>query len=378
MHLIKGNLEKAIFRDRPNRFTVECFLRGKTVKAYLPNPGRLWELLLPGSELYLLKNPSRDKLSYTVIATERDGIPIPLHTHLTNNLVEEMIKKRMIPGFKDMEVVKREVSFGKSRYDFLLSRGRKQLVLEVKTCTLFGDTLAMFPDAVTERGSRHIIELSRLREKEVEGGVLFVVQWPYARYFMPEYHTDFDFSRNLLNVRDSLLIKAIAVGLQRDLSVNSVKELVIPWELIEREAQDGGAYIIILELKKNVSLEIGELGKFQFRRGYYLYVGSAKKGLRKRIERHRRKRKRYFWHIDYLREAAYFYKALPIRTRDDLECEIAERLKTMADWSIPDFGSSDCNCKSHLFGMKKDPIKSPPFIEMLNYYRIGRIERELK
>ncbi|MBI5198764.1 MAG: DNA/RNA nuclease SfsA, partial [Nitrospirae bacterium] len=233
MHLIKGNLEKAIFRDRPNRFTVECFLRGKTVKAYLPNPGRLWELLLPGSEIYLLKNPSRDKLSYTVIATERDGIPILLHTHLTNSLVEGLMKEKRIPGFEDIDLIRREVSFGKSRYDFLLSRGRKQLVLEVKTCTLFGDTLAMFPDAVTERGSRHIIELSRLREKGVEGGVLFVVQWPYARYFMPEYHTDFDFSRNLLNVRDSLLIKAIAVGLKRDLSVNSVKELVIPWELIE-------------------------------------------------------------------------------------------------------------------------------------------------
>lgn len=378
MHLIKGNLEKAIFRGRPNRFTVECFLRGKTVKAYLPNPGRLWELLLPGSELYLLKNPSKDKLSYTVIATERDGIPILLHTHLTNSLVEGLIKEKRIPGFEDVDLIRREVSFGKSRYDFLLSRGRKQLVLEVKTCTLFGDTLAMFPDAVTERGSRHILELSELKRKGIDGSILFVVQWPYARYFMPEYHTDFDFSRNFINAHDSLLIKAIAVGLKRDLSVNSVKELVIPWELLEREAQDGGAYIIILDLKKNVSLEIGELGKVRFRKGYYLYVGSAKKGLSKRIERHKRRRKKVFWHIDYLRESASFYKALPIRTRYDLECEIAERLKTIADWSIPYFGSSDCNCKSHLFGMKKDPIRSPRFIEMLIYYRIGRIERELK
>lgn len=377
MQLTEGNFEKAVFRSRPNRFTVECLLRGKSVKAYLPNPGRLWELLLPEIPLYLQRNISKDKLPYTVIATEKDGIPVLLHTHLTNAFIEGLIREKKIPGFENMEIIKREVIIGKSRYDFIIRREKREIVLEVKTCTLFGDTLSMFPDAVTERGSRHLLELSRLADKGIDGGVLFVVQWPLAKYFMPDYHTDLAFSMNLLKVRDKLLIKAIALGLNRDLSIDFVKELIIPWELIEREAKDRGAYIIILYLKGNLSIDIGGLGKVSFKKGYYLYVGSAKKELTKRIERHRRKRKRPFWHIDYLRDFASFYKAIPIRTNADLECEIAKGLKRVVEWSIPKFGSSDCTCESHLFGMKEDPIMSPDFIKILKYFRIGRIEEEL-
>jgi sugar fermentation stimulation protein A len=111
----------------------------------------------------------------------------------------------------------------------------------------------------------------------------------------------------------------------------------------------------------------------KFPKGYYLYAGSARKDLTRRIERHRRLRKTKFWHIDYLREHADFRAAVPIRASDDLECEIAEAINGIAAWNIPGFGCSDCSCGSHLFGMKEDPLGSPEFISRLLYFRMDRL-----
>ena len=80
-----GPTEKAIFLRRPNRFVLICNLNGKVIKAFLPNPGRLWELLLPQAVLYLEKSSQPDrKLPYTVVAVEREGHPVMAHTHRTN------------------------------------------------------------------------------------------------------------------------------------------------------------------------------------------------------------------------------------------------------------------------------------------------------
>ncbi len=147
--------------------------------------------------------------------------------------------------------------------------------------------------------------------------------------------------------------------------------------MIEREARDIGSYIIILNLKNTQRISIGELVETTFEKGYYLYVGSARKNLTRRIQRHRRKRKKLFWHIDYLGQIADFHLALPVRSSADLECDIARRLKTISDWSISEFGVSDCSCETHLFGMCSNPIFSPAFIEILQHFRIGRLESEL-
>jgi sugar fermentation stimulation protein A len=379
MQIIAEKIEKAGFISRSNRFVVQCVRNGKPITAYLPNPGRLWELLVPGCTLYLKHNNSAAKIPYTVMAVEKDGIPVMLHTHLTNDVVEILLRKRLVPGLEDAEIVRREATFGDSRFDFLLQRNGKEFVLEVKNCTLFHDRLAMFPDAVTERGARHLRGLLELQENGVDAGVLFVVQWPRSRYFMPEYHTDFEFSKAFLKCRDTLFLKAIGLTWQKDLSLDDhVRELTIPWEMIEAKVRDSGCYIVILHLERDTEITIGELGNISFREGYYLYAGSAKKALTKRLERHQRSRKNLFWHIDYLREKASFYKGLPIRTSEDIECALAAGLQKIANWSIPGFGCSDCSCKSHLFGMDEDPVKSPRFIEMLYNYRIKSLEEELE
>ncbi len=378
MRMICGEPLRAQFVDRPNRFVVRCLLDGKMTDAYLPNPGRLWELLFPGCMFYLSGNRQGVKLPYTVVGMEKEGRPILLHTHLANDVAGMLLKNGLVPGLEDVHIVRREATFGESRFDFFLRHQGRDMVLEVKNCTLFGDRLAMFPDAVTKRGSRHLEGLMNLASSGMRAGVLFLVQWPHAEYFMPEYHTDLHFSETFLKCRDRIFLEALSLKWNSDLSLDrDVRRLIIPWKAIERKNRDSGCYILILRLEEDSRIMTGGLGNVLFRKGYYLYAGSARIALTKRMERHARKRKNLFWHIDYLREKASYYKALAIRTESDIECALAADLKRISDWSVPGFGCSDCSCASHIFGMDGDPLRSPAFIELLCNYRIGSVEGEL-
>jgi len=376
-----GETRKAVFLARPNRFTVLCRLNGRVLKAYLPNPGRLWELLLPfESTLYLEESSDRARgLRYTAVAVEREGRVVMLHTHRANRVAEHLIKEGCIPGLEGARVGGREIRIGRSRFDFLLERDGQNFVLEVKSCTLFSRRVAMFPDAVSERGRRHVEELASLSKGRIGGAVLFIVSNLGVEFFMPEYHTDLAFAKTLCSVKERIRIIPLAVGWNADLSLKEeVKVLSVPWQVVGREAADRGAYMLILRLDEGRELDIGGLGRRRFEQGFYIYVGSAKKGLSRRIERHRRRRKKPFWHIDYLRESSLLHAALPILSSDDLECDIARGLGEVADKEVPGFGSSDCSCPSHLFYMERDPLHSRGFHAFLQYYRMERpVERLL-
>lgn len=346
---------------------------------YLPNPGRLRELLLPGRTVYLTKNSNPGKFSHTAVAVERNDRPVLLHTHLANGVVEWLLREKAVPGFEGDSIERREVSVGHSRFDFLLRRKGEPFLLEVKSCTLFEDSIAMFPDAVTVRGRRHLLKLAEEADHGRAGGVIILINAPGIRWFLPDYHTDLEFSRTMLALRKTISFTPLSITWERDLSTSTpVEEAVIPWNLLEREARDSGSYIIIMRLDEERLIEVGRLGVHSFPKGYYLYVGSAKTGLTKRIERHRRKRKHFHRHMDYLRNEADALWALPIRSSDDLECDIAAALGRIARQPVPDFGSSDCSCKSHLFAMAEDPIRNVSFIEILQYFRMGRIRSILE
>jgi len=372
-------LIKGIFKNRPNRFIIECTVDKKSVRAYLPNPGRLRELLLPGSMLYLVPQPPPShKYRYMCVAVEKDGAPVLLHTHLNNAVARHLIERSCITGLEGAEIVRPEITIGRSRFDFLLRHNGKDVVLEVKSCTLFSGKTAMFPDAVTIRGRRHLEELAALSGGRRRCAVLFVVHSPGVEYFMPEYHTDLEFSKSLLSVLQDVMIRAVSVSWEKDLSLGKrVRDLVIPWDLIRNEARDKGSYIVILRLKQDRKISVGSLGIVRMRKGYYVYVGSAKRNLSQRIARHQRERKNLFWHIDYLRQYADHCSSLPVRSGTDLECGIAGALNKISEWNIPGFGSSDCRCGSHLFGMRHDPALSREFITLLLDFRMNRLERIL-
>jgi sugar fermentation stimulation protein A len=377
-------LFRASFLERPNRFVVLCQLEGsgEVTQAYLPNPGRLRELLLPGVGLQLVERApeSTARMRYTVVGVDRRGArglrPIMLHTHRTNDVARLLIEAGRVPGLESAEVVAAEHTLGHSRFDFLLEQDGQPLLLEVKSCTLVGGRVAMFPDAVTQRGARHVTELAELARGGRRAAVLFVVGWPEARLFSPDYHTDLAFSRALLEARHDVEIIALAVGWTRELALGpTVRRCEIPWEVIEAEAQDRGAYFILLELPAAQTFEVGALGELDLRAGFYVYVGSAMRALSKRVERHRRRRKQRHWHIDSLRERALFHEALPIRGSERLECELAAAVRAKADWTVARFGASDCGCGGHLFGFAGDPRKARAFQDLVLRFRMAALER---
>ena len=116
-------------------------------------------------------------------------------------------------------------------------------------------------------------------------------------------------------------------------------------ELFER-----GTYVLVLQLTHHRITGVGSLGRIQFARGYYAYVGSARRGMRSRVARHLARAKRRRWHIDWLTTQP---GAVPIAvastTLTGLECRIAAALSSRADMRVGGFGCSDCGCESHLF-----------------------------
>ena len=115
-----------------------------------------------------------------------------------------------------------------------------------------------------------------------------------------------------------------------------------------------GIYVLIVSVNKDITVNVGSLGNMFFEKGLYAYVGSAQNSLEKRVERHLKKNKQKFWHIDYLLANEHtnvvriFYKKGADKTE---ECKTAKKLSEMGA-PILGFGSSDCKCKSHLIKIK--------------------------
>ena len=111
-----------------------------------------------------------------------------------------------------------------------------------------------------------------------------------------------------------------------------------------------GTYCLILQLQEKKDITIGKLGTLHFQAGTYVYVGSALKNMEKRLQRHLRKEKTLFWHIDYFLQYAHIFNILRINSLEKLECKIAHLILNLpVSQAIPHFGSSDCSCLSHLF-----------------------------
>ena len=109
-----------------------------------------------------------------------------------------------------------------------------------------------------------------------------------------------------------------------------------------------GSYIILLELKKDKTIQIGKIGNIIFKKGYYVYIGSALNGLEQRINRHLRKHKKIRWHIDYLLQHVIIIDIFYKENDKKEECSLAKKFERKL-FSISNFGCSDCKCNTHLF-----------------------------
>lgn len=111
-----------------------------------------------------------------------------------------------------------------------------------------------------------------------------------------------------------------------------------------------GVYVLVIDIEKDIEIEVGALGKIKFPEGRYAYVGSAQNGLEARVKRHLSNEKQLFWHIDYLlaSEETEVEKVFYKQAGKAEECRLAEEIQSKGK-PIPDFGCSDCSCDSHLF-----------------------------
>lgn len=192
------SLLAATFRARPNRFLIHARIGNRLVPAASRDPGRLRELLTPGARLLLA--PSADKrrrTRYTVILVGKAGRWVSVVPVLANRIFEAALARNGVPGLRGARVVAREVKRGHSRLDFLLERRGKPLLVEVKSATLVVGGRALFPDAPTTRGTRHLAELTAAARSGTAAAVVFLVQRSDARLLAPHAGNDPAFAEAL-------------------------------------------------------------------------------------------------------------------------------------------------------------------------------------
>lgn len=196
---IQGTLVEATFLVRENRFLVTAGVQGEQVQAHLADRGRLQGLLLPGRRLILVeRRAAHRKTGYDVSLIDHDGQWVSLDSRLPNKLVGEALPAGVITQVTGYTSVRPEVAKGHSRFDFLLeAEGRRPCLLEVKSASLVIDGVACFPDAVTARGRRHVLELAQAVAEGYRAVVLFVVQREDACGLRPQDEADPEFGRAL-------------------------------------------------------------------------------------------------------------------------------------------------------------------------------------
>ncbi len=194
--LIKGKLIK-----RYKRFFTDVKLHNETVTAHCPNTGSMKGLLDEGNEVYLLPNndPKRKlKFGLEIIKSRKNLVGV--NTHMANRIAQHGLENNLINELKNNDVIKPEVFFNKeTRFDFLLEKKSQKSFVEVKNVTLFRDkNTAEFPDAVTSRGSKHLLTLIDAIKKGYKTYLLFLVQIQNMKYFKIAKDIDEQYYKNFL------------------------------------------------------------------------------------------------------------------------------------------------------------------------------------
>lgn len=194
------NIIEAKFLKRPNRFQGYVLLNDEEIMVHVPNTGRCKELLIPGCTVLLREenNPKR-KTKYSLVSVYKDKELINIDSQAPNKIVEEALLKGNIPELKKYDIVLREKTFGNSRFDFKLENSKgEEYYLEVKGVTLEDNGWARFPDAPTERGKKHILELIDVKSSGRGAGIIFLIQIKNVDKFSPNTETDPKFSEALI------------------------------------------------------------------------------------------------------------------------------------------------------------------------------------
>lgn len=191
-----SDIHKAVFLERPNRFIAHCKVDGMLETVHVKNTGRCRELLVPGATVYLEKssNPNR-KTAYDLVTVETPFGPVNMDAAAPNQVAGELLRAGAI--LSSPTLVQPEVRFGASRLDFYAENDRQRLFVEVKGVTLRQGEWAVFPDAPTVRGTKHMGELVQAVAQGYRAMALLIVQMGGCTAFRPNRETDPAFCRAL-------------------------------------------------------------------------------------------------------------------------------------------------------------------------------------
>ena len=198
MHYNK-NIYEAIFIDRPNRFNAKVKYNDEEIVVHVPNTGRCKEILKPGCKVFLREenNPNR-KTKFDLIAAYKEDMLISIDSQIPNKVVKEALENKSIGKLKKYNNILSEKTFGKSRFDFKLSNDiGEEYYLEVKGVTLEENKKCSFPDAPTERGRKHLLELIDVKKSGLGAGVLFFFFFEGITEFLLYVETDLEFGEAL-------------------------------------------------------------------------------------------------------------------------------------------------------------------------------------
>jgi sugar fermentation stimulation protein A len=185
---IHKKIRLAKFNRRPNRFQAYVELDGKELMVHVPNTGRCREILIPGCTVVLREEPNPlRKTPYDLIAGYKGDKLISIDSHIPNAVVQEALINKKIDKLTKYTKIEREKTYGNSRFDFKLTDeiNGEEYYLEVKGVTFETEKKAMFPDAPTERGTKHLLELVEVKHIGKGAGVLFLIQLEGVDYFTP-------------------------------------------------------------------------------------------------------------------------------------------------------------------------------------------------
>jgi sugar fermentation stimulation protein A len=217
--MIYDRIKKGTFISRPNRFIANVVVDGNMEAAHVKNTGRCKELLVEGATIYLQEHENTNrKTKWSLINVKKEERLINMDSQAPNKVFYEWLKEGKL--FKDIKFIKPEYTYKNSRIDFYLETNTDKILIEVKGVTLEENNIAMFPDAPTIRGVKHVFELCSSIEQGYKAYIVFVIQMNQIHYFTPNVktHREFADALNYANIKGVNIL-----ALDCDVTENSLK-----------------------------------------------------------------------------------------------------------------------------------------------------------
>ena len=197
--ILYKNIKKGVFVSRQNRFVAIVTVDGQNKVCHVKNTGRCRELLIQGVTVLLEKcGGNNRKTEYDLVAVYKGQELINIDSQAPNKVFGEWIKERGF--FGETTLIRAETTYKNSRFDYYIENNDQKIFVEIKGVTLENDGVAMFPDAPTERGIKHLSELADAVKNGYASYVFFIIQMKNCRYFTPNVKTHPQFAQALIKV----------------------------------------------------------------------------------------------------------------------------------------------------------------------------------